>query len=92
MIYGAATVTLITSSETTVELLPITPNRVGADIYNDSNQPLYIKYGINATTDDYSLKIPADGYFELPNPCYVGIVSGVWGVQNGYARVTEWVR
>lgn len=50
---------------------------------------LYLKYGSAATNTSYTVKIDPLAYFEFPQPCYSGQVTGIWTVADGNARCTE---
>lgn len=78
----------VTASTT---ILAANTNRLGATIYNDSTALLYVSLGATCTTTNFTVIIPASGYYEVPpadNP-YVGIITGVWATATGNARVTE---
>lgn len=86
-------VTSVAASVTAVTLFAADPaglrNAMNRMIHNDSTATLYIKYGASASTSDYSVKIPADGYFEFPAPAYDGLVTGAWAAATGNAHCTE---
>jgi hypothetical protein len=85
----AAVVISIPSSNENTTLMVINEDRKMATIYNNSTSNLYIKYGSNASTDSFSIKIGAGDYLEFPYPCYTGIIDGIWESTNGSAMVTE---
>lgn len=85
----AATLANVASSATNVTVAASNANRRGLMIHNDSTAILYIKFGATASTSSYSVKIPADTYWEMSMPIYQGIVDGIWASANGNARVTE---
>lgn len=58
-------------------------------IFNDSTADLYVKFGATASATDFTVKIPAGGYFEFPRPVYDGLVTGIWTSATGSARLTE---
>ena len=86
----SANVFNVTSSTTAVSILQPNTARLGASIYNDSTQILYLKCGPTASSTSYTVQIPASGYYELPY-FYIGLVSGLWASANGSARVTEFI-
>lgn len=63
-------------------------SRLGLTIYNDSTANLYIKLGSVATLSDFTIKIAARGYYELPYN-YTGKIDGIWDSATGNARITE---
>lgn len=85
-----ATLANVISSVTSVTLQASNVNRKGLAIFNDSAAVLYVKFGATASTTSYTVQIGAGGYYELPQPCYTGVVDGIWASANGNARITEW--
>lgn len=85
---STGTVTNVSSSATNVTLLSTNANRLGATVYNDSNQVLYLKLGATASTTSYTVRVSAQGYYEVPSN-YTGQIDGIWNSANGAARVTE---
>jgi len=72
-------------------ILASNSNRLGATIFNDSTADLYLLLGsgANASTTNFSVKVAAGGYYEVPFN-YTGAIDGVWGAAgSGNARVTE---
>jgi hypothetical protein len=61
-----------------------------AVIYNDAAGALYVKFGTAATSTDFTVKIAAGGYFELPSPVYAGAITGILDVGTGNAQVTSY--
>jgi hypothetical protein len=87
---GTATLSNVASSATNVTLLASNAARLGATIYNDSTQVLYVKFGTTASATSYVVQIAANGYYEVPGPAvYTGRIDGIWASANGNARVTE---
>ena len=82
-------VSRINASISSVRLLEINSNRRMAFFFNDSTSAMYLKMGITASTTDFSVKIAAGGYLELPQPSYDGIIDAIWDAANGAAQVTE---
>lgn len=92
--YPAATATLtnVTSSATSVQLLASNVARLGVVIYNDSTSLLYVKFGTTASTTSYTVEVPNDDWFALPGDMgvvYTGRIDGIWAAANGAARITE---
>lgn len=88
---SSSTVTKIAQSTSSVVLAADNPNRLGLTIYNDSTSPLYVRVATGpATTDNWTVKLRKDDYYELPFPAYHGEVTAIWGSAGaGSARVTE---
>lgn len=86
---SSATLANIAASATNVTLFAANSARRGALLYNDSGATLFVKFGATASATDFTLRVEANGYFELPQPCYTGIIDGLWQSATGTARVTE---
>jgi hypothetical protein len=92
--YPAATATLtnVTSSATSVQLVAANTARLGLVIYNDSTSLLYVKFGTTASTTSYTLEVPNDDWVTLPGDMgvvFTGRIDGIWASANGAARLTE---
>jgi hypothetical protein len=87
---ASATVTAVASTTSSVTLIAENTNRRGLSIFNDSTAVLYVKHGSSAATaSDYTVKLVAGAFYELPHPIYTGALTGRWAAANGYAMVTE---
>jgi len=80
----------ITSATT---LLPANVNRRGATFYYPGTKNLYLKLGSGAaiSAGNYSVKLSAQAYYEVPAN-YTGIITGIWDSAagaNNYVQVTE---
>lgn len=86
-----ATLTSPASSASSATLAAANVARTGLIIQNSDANALYVKYGATATSDDYTVKIAGnDGYWEMPEPIYTGIVDAIWAADgSGSAYVTE---
>jgi hypothetical protein len=77
-------------SATNVTVLASNANRKAAFFFNDSDQIAYLALGATATTSDYTVKMAAGGFYEIPAPVYTGIVDCIWASNStGSMRVTE---
>lgn len=79
----------VAGSASSVTLLASNASRLQAMLFNDSAAALYIKFGATASTSSFTVKVAAGGYFELPHPCYTGVLDGIWDSATGNARITE---
>lgn len=90
---NAATVTSVAGSASSVTLLAANAARISASISNDSTATLYAKFGATASTSSFTVKIPANVYYEVPvgrdGKMYNGRIDGIWSVALGNARITE---
>jgi hypothetical protein len=85
---STGTTTSVASSASNVTLLASNTNRLGATVYNESTQVLYLKLGATASATSYTLQVAGGGYYEVPFS-YTGQIDGIWASANGNARVTE---
>ena len=84
-----ATRTSVAALTTTAVLLAANVNRIGASCFNDSTATLYLALGSAGSNTDYTVQIPANGYYELPFG-FDGAVNGLWSNAVGNVRVTEY--
>lgn len=71
-----------------VELMPANMRRRQVLIYNASSAAVYVLYGKQVTTSNYTLQIAPGGLFVCDN--YAGPLWGVWAAAaTGPAIVTE---
>lgn len=83
-----ATLTNVSASASSVLLSAANTLKLGATIYNDSTATLYLKFGSTASTTSFTVKIFAEGTYEVPDG-YTGRIEGIWASATGAARVTE---
>lgn len=85
-----ATVTRVDTSTTVATLLTADGRRDGFCIQNEAAAVLYVKFGAGATATDYTVQIPAGGYYESPiGLSYVGILTGILASGSSNAQVTS---
>ena len=85
---SATVVTTVAASVTSVTLLAANTSRLGATIFNDSTQSLFLKLGTTASSSSFTVKVLSGGYYETPFG-YTGKIDGIWNVALGNARITE---
>ena len=49
----------------------------------------YVKYGSGATSTDYTIKMGAGSYWEMPSPINTLLISCAWASATGAMQVTE---
>jgi len=81
----------VASSATSVMLISANTNRRSLTIYNNSTAILYVCFGETATQAGAKVPISAGGFYEMPFPVYVGVISGIWESANGNASIYEGV-
>ena len=81
--------TSVTADDADTLILAANERRVGATVMNESSATLYLALGTAAASaTDYTVAVPASGYYEVPFG-YAGQIRGIWAAVNGAARVTE---
>lgn len=79
----------ITSSLAAQTFLAANTARRGFTVWNESTETLYLLLATGTVSaTNYTVILGPNDYFESPFP-YGGVVSGVWAVVNGGARITE---
>ena len=90
---GTAVITAVASLATAQYLKAANINRKGLMIYNSDANALSIKYGPEAAASagNRSVVIPTANMWEMPQPIYHGVISGIWAADgSGHAEITEW--
>lgn len=86
---STATLSAVNDSNADQTLLPANLNRKGMNLYNNSDQILYVAYGVAATTTAWTVQIEPGGFFSM-DPVYTGAVHGIWAANStGNAQITE---
>jgi hypothetical protein len=71
-----------------VQLLGADASRKGLNIFNASSGALYVAFSAVASLKSYTLQIPPNTLYEMPQPIYTGIMSGIWSNASGNALIT----
>jgi hypothetical protein len=86
---STATNSSLASAATSAQLLAANSARKGLIVRNSDANDLYLKYGTTATTAE-SIRIPYNGYWEMPQPIYTGRIDAIWTADgSGSAIYTE---
>jgi len=85
-----AVVRNVTVGSVSTTLAAANINRKALSIGNDSATSLFVKCGFNVSSSDYTVLIPTNSYFELPQPIYVGQVDAVALSGTIAVHVTEY--
>ena len=86
---ATATLANVSGSATNVTLRASNALRLGLLLFNDSTASCYVKFGATASATSFTVFLGPGAYYELPHPCYTGIVDGIWTAAAGTMRVTE---
>ena len=87
-----ASVRKVDSSTSNVTLAASYKWRRSMSIFNSDDNALFVKFGATATSTDFTVKIPAGGHWEMPQPPYTGQIDGIWADDEddyGSAHITE---
>jgi hypothetical protein len=85
------TITSPALSLTSFTVLASNTARLGATVFNDSSNTVYLALASAASVTSYTCQIASGGYYELPDSTsrYTGIITGIALVATGNLRVTE---
>ena len=86
---GVATVSTIAGTGTSVTLLSANTSRKGLQIFNNSANNMFTKFGTTASLNSFSFIIAASGFYEMPMNYYTGRVDAIWTAAGGSGIVTE---
>lgn len=79
---SASTDVSLASSATSAQLLAANTSRRGLMLTNTDANAVYLYYGTTATASKFTVKIAADGYWEMPQPIYTGRVDCLWAADG----------
>lgn len=79
----------VTASNGSIVVLGAEPFRKNLLFYNDAPGPVWIKYGGGAQTNNFSLKMAAGAYWEMPKPPYTGSMTAHWDAASGSLYYTQ---
>lgn len=87
---GTATTSRPSASTTaSAQLLASNTSRIGATIWNEGAQDLFVKCGTTASTTDYTVRLAPGSYWETPFG-YTGRIDGITSTSTAQAQLTEY--
>lgn len=86
---ASASISQLTSSASSQQLLASNAARKGLILFNDSTAICYVKFGTTASTSSYTIKMAAGAYWDMPSPTYTGRIDAIWASANGVLAATE---
>lgn len=88
---GTFTQTSVAQNAASVTIKAANVNRKGLWVFNNSTADLYLSLSTPATVaSTHFVKIPAGGFWEMPQVFYNGIVYGIWSAAGaGAAKIVE---
>lgn len=75
---ATATLTALASAATSAQLLASTAGRIGLILVNTDANAVLVKYGTTASATSFTVRIVANGYWEMPLPIYTGRIDAIW--------------
>lgn len=72
----------LASAATSAQLLGANTARTGLLLTNTDANSVYVYYGTTATSTKFSVIIPANGYWEMPQPIYTGRIDAIWAADG----------
>lgn len=86
-----ATLNNVNASASTGVIFTANGARKMATVFNEGSTVLYLAFAATASLTAYTVQVAVGGYYELPQPVYGGVVSGIWaGSPTGAARTSWW--
>lgn len=77
----------LNSSASSAQLLAANANRRGLLLTNTDANAVYVYYGTTASATKFTVKIPTDGYWEMPKPIYTGRIDVIWVADGAGALI-----
>lgn len=81
----------VMGSVTSVILANLNQDRRSLTIFNNSNAHLFICTSATATQATAICRLDPYGYYEMPKPISIDIISGIWDAAHGNASIYEGV-
>ncbi len=70
-------VTSVAVDDTVDTLLASNANRLGAILWNDGPDNVFVRLGAAATTAAFTARLSSKSEWEIPDPVYTGIITGI---------------
>lgn len=91
---NSASLAVVAAVTSSLLILSGNANRTGCSFVNDSPGNFYLAFGSPVTTNAYSMMAPPvnralDNNKNLQTPVYTGPLYGMWDVESGSLKITE---
>ena len=86
---ATSTVTAVALGVVVATLLAANANRLGAIFWNNGPQNAYVKLGAAATTALFTVRLSNQSEWEVPEPVYTGIITGITSAGAASVMATE---
>jgi hypothetical protein len=84
---STSTITKTNSSAANVTVQAAVAGSLRRWLYNDSTQACYVKFGVTATSDDFTKRMLPFELWEIVG--YTGQIDAIWDSANGKMRSTD---
>lgn len=86
---AGATLSSVSGSTSSVELLDANSSRRAVVLHNDSNAIAYVAFAATASSSAYTYKMYPNATLELSQVVTAGKIAAIWTVANGAMKITE---
>jgi len=85
---STGTITAVNVAVATTTILAANASRLGAILYNNDGTT-YVALAAGATSANFTVRLTANSYYEVPFPVYTGIITGSAGAGTNTVYATE---
>lgn len=85
---ATGTITSVNVAVATTTILAANANRMGAILYNQDGMT-FVALAAGATSANYTVRLTANSYYEVPFPVYTGIITGSASAGTNTVLATE---
>lgn len=84
-----ATLTAVSASTSSVQLLASNTNRRGAIFYNNSSSACWVAFASSASNSIFTEYLESGSTYSMDSPVYLGVISAIWQSATGSMQITE---
>ena len=82
--------TSVNSAATSANVIAANAARKGLLAFNTDENAVLLKYGTTASVTSFTVRLPSNGYWEMPQPVYTGAIDAIWEADgSGALKLTE---
>jgi hypothetical protein len=86
---ATSTVTSVALGVVVATILASNANRMGAILWNDGANTVFVKLGAAATTASFTVRMSNKSEWEIPDPIYTGVITGITAAGAATMLATE---
>jgi len=86
---GAAALTSISASVTSVVIVSANSLRIGLKLFNNSSSISYVSFGATSSSSAFTIRMGQFSYYDMETPVYNDVVSAIWVSATGSIVATE---